>query len=652
MAKKDKEKQKEESKKEKGKITPPLKYLLFGGAGLVVLSLFLFAGYSIIFQHKNYINQYVGAISLGGKDKDETKRVLKEAADKYQNSQIVLKNTNLNKVYNVDPTEIGLTFDIERSADAIWSFGRGSGALGNMVDQIKSIFIRRNCDLFISLNEKGLTQKIKVIAEELDKPEKDYAIVYKGSGFELMTERIAGERIDQTKIIAELKKRFSRLSTAEASFSISVYEPKVTLESANKTLSEANAIISLGDLSVKGDGQEFKADKDTIAGFIKSNPNGKELELIFNEDRIKKFLESVAKTINVDPGNAKLRMENGKIVIFNQSTIGKLLKVDQAVNEIKSVLLARITGVSNQAVLVVETKSPQITETEVSSLGITELVGTATTSFKGSPANRVHNITVGANGINGVLLKPGEEFSTLAHFGVIDASGGYLEELVIKENRTVPEFGGGLCQVSSTIFRTAINAGMKITERTAHKYRVGYFEPPIGMDATIYDPAPDFKFINNYKSHVLIQSKIEGTKITFDIYGTKDGRKIEISTPVAFDYVSPGEPIITETDTLPAGERKKIESAHQGATARFDYKVTSTSGEVLQQKTFISKYVPWPEKWLVGKGAAPAVVPDPIPVVPETPTPPPAPTPTCTDAIQNGDETGVDCGGSCTACAG
>ncbi len=649
MIKKDKETAREEDKGEKTKVKIPLKYLIFGGAGLIVLSLLSFAAYSIAFQNKNYINQYVGTINLGGRDKNDTKNVLKEAAEKYQNSQIVLKNTNLNKVYNIDPTEIGLTFDVDRSADEIWSFGRGGSALGNMLDQIKSIFVRRNFDLFISLNEKGLNQKIKTIAEELDKPEKDYSLVYTGNGFEITTERVAGERINQAKIVLDLKKSFSSLSTAENIFTIDVYEPKVTLESANKTLSEANGIISPGELIIKGEGQEFKADKDTIAGFIKSSHNGSDLELDFNEDRIKKFLDVVAKAVNVDAGNAKLRMENGKVVVFNQSKVGKALKIDQTINEIKSALLARITGVYNQVTLVVESKSPQITETEVSSLGINELIGTASTSFKGSPPNRVHNITIGANGLNGVLLKPGEEFSTLSHLGVIDASGGYLEELVIKENRTIPEFGGGLCQVSSTIFRTAIYAGMKITERSAHKYRVGYFEPPIGMDATIYDPAPDFKFVNNYKSHVLIQSRIEGTKLTFDIYGTKDGRKIDVSNPIAFDYVNPGEPIITETDTLPAGERKKIESAHQGATARFDYKVTSASGDVLQQKTFVSKYVPWPEKWLVGKAAAPAVVPDPIPATPETPAP--LPTTTCTDGTQNGDETGVDCGGSCSVCA-
>jgi vancomycin resistance protein YoaR len=278
--------------------------------------------------------------------------------------------------------------------------------------------------------------------------------------------------------------------------------------------------------------------------------------------------------------------------------------------------------------MVVEIKKPEVDSGDINNYGVTELIGSATTSFKGSPANRVHNITVGTNLINGVMLKPNEVFSTLGHLGVIDASGGYLEELVIRENSTVAEFGGGLCQVSSTLFRAALNAGTKITERQNHKYRVGYFEPPYGMDATIYDPAPDFKFLNNYKKHILIQSKIEGTNLTFEFYGTKDGRKIEVGAPTIYDFVNPGEPIIAETDTLAAGVKKQIEKAHQGATTSFLYKITSSTGEILQEKNFVSKYVPWPEKWLVGKQPA-------------------TPAPTCSDATQNGDEAGVDCGGSC-----
>jgi vancomycin resistance protein YoaR len=634
-----KTKKKSESSQKKLKISP--KYLIFGGVGLILLCLIAFASYSFAYDHKNYLHVYVGDIDLGGKSKEATVTILNDNSQKFINSEITLKNPDTDKTYSLDPVEIGCTFNVEKTADEIWQYGRDNqGVINNFYNQFLSLFVKKRFPLAFALNQTGLDQKVKVIADELDQPEKDYALVYNNGVFELATERAPGARIDQKKIKDDIRNRFSTLSLKEIDFSISKYDPQITLENANKTLKDANTIIDGGELVLKDSGQNYTIDKETIVGFIKSSSDGQELALVFNEDRMHKYLETIAKSINIDSGNAKLRMENGKVTVFNQATIGKTLKVEETISEIKNALLARINGISKSANLVIDTKIPQITETGISNLGIKELVGSATTSFKGSPANRIHNITIGANGINGVLLKPGEEFSTLGHLGNIDATGGYLEELVIREDRTVPEFGGGLCQVSTTLFRMAINAGMKITERSNHKYRVGYFEPPIGMDATIYDPAPDFKFINNYGSYVLIQSKVEGNTLTFEVYGTKDGRKIEISTPVAYDYTTPGDPVMIETDTLAPGEKKQIEKAHNGASAKFDYKVTTTSGEILQQKTFISKYIPWPEKWLVGKAA---------PVAETPPASPPAPS--CTDASQNGDETGVDCGGSCpTAC--
>ena len=150
---------------------------------------------------------------------------------------------------------------------------------------------------------------------------------------------------------------------------------------------------------------------------------------------------------------------------------------------------------------------------------------------------------------------------------------------------------------------------MEILERRNHKYRVSYYEPPVGMDATIYDPSPDFKFKNNYASHILIQAKVKGNNITFQFFGTKDGRVIEIGTPEVYDFVDPPPPLDIESDTLQPGERKRIERSHKGASAKFHYKV-SRGVEILQEKDFLSKYTPWQERWLVGP---PVDQPEPAP---------------------------------------
>jgi vancomycin resistance protein YoaR len=105
-----------------------------------------------------------------------------------------------------------------------------------------------------------------------------------------------------------------------------------------------------------------------------------------------------------------------------------------------------------------------------------------------------------------------------------------LPELVIKENKTTPEFGGGICQVSSTLFRAAIYSGLKITERRNHSYPIRYYLP-YGMDATIYEPRPDFKFINNTPGPILILSEVVGTELTFRFFGTRDGRSVTVDGP-------------------------------------------------------------------------------------------------------------------------
>jgi vancomycin resistance protein YoaR len=160
-----------------------------------------------------------------------------------------------------------------------------------------------------------------------------------------------------------------------------------------------------------------------------------------------------------------------------------------------------------------------------------------------------------------------------------------------------------------------MNAGLKITERQNHRYRVSYYEPPVGMDATIYEGSPDFKFVNTYPNSILVQSSVVGTKITFEIYGKKDGRTTEVTNPNVYDVVNPPYPLYTETDTLPVGTTKKIEGSHPGASASFNYTVFNADGSVINKQTFTSKYVPWQAKYLVGT-AQPAV-----------PTPSPSPTP-------------------------
>lgn len=257
------------------------------------------------------------------------------------------------------------------------------------------------------------------------------------------------------------------------------------------------------------------------------NISKKEL-LTLHTERIKTYLTDLERRVNKDPVEAKFSVTQGKVSAFSLSQNGLALD--------KNASLQIISEKIKQPILPTEIKlahkiiEPKIKSEDVENLGISTLIGEGKSNFRGSPKNRIYNIKVAIERFNGVLIKPGEEFSFVNVLGEVDEEHGYKAELVIKKNKTEPEFGGGICQVSSTAFRAAIWSGLKITARRNHAYPVAYYNPQ-GMDATVYVPRPDLRFINNTPGHILIQTIIEGTELLFRFYGTSDGRKIEVDGP-------------------------------------------------------------------------------------------------------------------------
>jgi vancomycin resistance protein YoaR len=253
-------------------------------------------------------------------------------------------------------------------------------------------------------------------------------------------------------------------------------------------------------------------------------------QIVINSDAIQSYIEDLSRKVNRDAADAKFQITDGKVTTFSEAQNGITLDTEKSV-EIISDALKNDFGQSSQTIpLSFESKKPEINYGDVNNLGITSLIGEGTSDFKGSPKNRIHNVKVGAERFNGILIKPGEEFSFVKTLGEVDANHGYLPELVIKKNVTEPEFGGGICQVSTTAFRAAIYSGLKITARKNHAYPVSYYNPQ-GMDATVYVPSPDLRFVNNTPGYILIQTKIVGTILTFDFYGTDDGRKVTVDGP-------------------------------------------------------------------------------------------------------------------------
>jgi vancomycin resistance protein YoaR len=251
---------------------------------------------------------------------------------------------------------------------------------------------------------------------------------------------------------------------------------------------------------------------------------------------------------------------------------------------------------------------PQTTLADTNDLGIKELVAVGESDFTGSSGNRKTNITVGSSKYNGLILKPGEEFSFNKYLGDVDAKNGFKPEIVIKREGLVPEFGGGLCQVSSTAFRAAMNAGFPITARKNHAFAVRYYSPA-GTDATIYSPTVDLKFVNDLSSHMLVRTRMEGTKLYYEYYGTKDDRQVVLEGPVHYDKKADG--------SLKAVWTKKV--TKNGETVQQDFRSNYVSPNLYQKVATTQASTP-----------NPVATPTPANPTQEAPTPAPLPAPTPT----------------------
>jgi vancomycin resistance protein YoaR len=326
----------------------------------------------------------------------------------------------------------------------------------------------------------------------------------------------------------------------------------------------------------------------------------------------KAFLEEqIAMVVNVEAESAKFEVgENGKIKEFRGSRPGIGLDIDEtyaALNHAFSQRTWHDEGIANSIPVVVEQVEPEVKTGEVNDLGINEILGVGYSNYSGSPANRVRNIRHAVyNKLNGLLIKPDEEFSLLNALRPFTIDGGYLPELVIKGEKIEPEIGGGLCQIGSTMFRAAMNSGLPITERRNHSLVVSYYNDHRngnpGTDATIYDPAPDFRFKNDTGHYILLTTEMntETGDLYFTLWGTNDGRKGSYSEPVVSQWIPHGPVKEIETTELAPGQRK-CQGAHSGAVASFTYTRELPSGETID-RVFESYYRPLPTICLVGVG--------------------------------------------------
>ncbi len=279
-------------------------------------------------------------------------------------------------------------------------------------------------------------------------------------------------------------------------------------------------------------------------------------------------------------------------------------KISDLVNQALTELAAETAPATLEKDLPLAIKPPTKTLESTNKLGIKELMGFGDSEYDHSIPTRIYNVSLTTGRINNTIVKPGEEFSFNRTLGDVSAETGFKPAYVIKDGQTVLGDGGGVCQVSTTVFRSALNAGLPITKRKAHSYRVSYYElnQKPGLDATVYSGDVDLRFINDTGHHLLIHAEANSQDLYMkaEIYGTSDGRHAEILDHKTWDARPAPAPVYIPDPTLPPGKLKQIDWAASGIRASFRYVVKDKSGAVIRDQEFFSNYIPWSAKYLKG----------------------------------------------------
>lgn len=467
-------------------------------------------------------------LSLGGQNAEQAEKNILAYFLFLEKQKIKLEYQG--KYYEAAPAELGISLNPDSSLRQAFSIGRKKNILAGLGEQIISFLRKYNLEADYSLNENELNNFIALNLNDIENPPRNSNLVFDNqkNNYEI-TPAEKGVIINRIKLKNDFKKIGYYSSIALLTIEALPIVDEKEAEDAKKSVIK---IIDAAPYALVYQDQSWPIDKLTLIDIIGFAVTDNKLTIVFDKDKLKEKLKSIASTIDREATNAQLIIgEDGRANIFSLGNNGLKLDIEKNMNLIEE----NIKNQTKTTVLAINEIKPEITSNDdINNLGITNLISRGESNFVGSPNNRIHNIKLGASKMNGIILKPSEEFSFNKLLGEVDEARGYLPELVIKNHKTVPEYGGGLCQVSTTVFRAAINAGFQITERYAHPFAVKYYNPQ-GFDATIYPPHPDLKFINNTPNYILIQARIKGSKLIFEFYGTADNRDVKIKGPIIYE---------------------------------------------------------------------------------------------------------------------
>jgi len=587
-------------------LAVPFSLFLFGGFLLISV-----LGFEVAYADRIYPGVYVNDVDLSGQSFTEANQILAEALPYTYEGEIVF--TYQDQSWEAKPIDLGYIVDPTVSAKSALDVGRDSWLPVNLYTKVQGWFSGVQISPVAFYDERVALTYLQAIAEAIDQPMIEAGLALENTEV-LVTSGQVGREVDITSTLAGLKSALVKME--DAVITVTVAETPPAILDVEPQAELARQILSEPLVLTESNSESWTITPEELAPMLRvarvedGEGDQSSYQVALNEDLFRVYLGSLAPSLSVYPVNTRFIFndETRILEVIEPAVIGRELNIDASIEHINSQL---ISG-QHQIALQFDTLTPAVTnETTGEELGITELVHEEISYFYGSDDARVQNIRTASAQFHGLLIPPGATFSMADALGNISLENGYAEALIIYGGQTIQGVGGGVCQVSTTLFRAAFFAGFPIPERHAHAYRVSYYEmrrdgskdPNLaGLDATVYVPIVDMKFIND-TGHWLLMETYMGQyySLTWKFYGTDDGRTVDWQTTGPTNVIPAPDPLYRENPDLKEGQIKQVDYAAEGA----DISVTRTvyiNNQVHFSDSFYTRFRPWQAIFEYGPG--------------------------------------------------
>lgn len=564
------------------------------------------ASYFVVYRDRVYLGVHAAGYDLGGLTRSQATDLLRlRAAPTYASRIVTL--TSGGRLWAPTYTDLGARLDPDATVAAAYAVGRGSplGPLRALLLPLRPVALPPA----VTVDPGPFNDFIGRLALETAVAPKNASVAVAGSTTYAVPAQ-PGRRLDIPALAPQLQAILRAGATTTIDLPMTDALPQVSdsNDAAQQALRLAGAPLSLtfGDRAwtlKPTDLQDMLTYQVDEAGRLTTG---------LDRTRLQAWVARLSPDIDRPARDGRLRWDvaASRPVATQASQEGLALDVFASTSRLMDALQASLTSAApplaeRRAEATIRRVAPAVDTSQPDKLGIKELVWEETSFFQGSEAGRVRNIQLAASKFDGVTIPPGATFSFNQTVGEISAKTGYDETLIIVDNQTQRGPGGGVCQVSTTVFRAAFWAGLPFVERYAHAYRVSYYEQgnkPLGLEAAIFHPDVDLKFTNDTGATLLMQTAVNPANgsLTVRLYGTKPAREVALEGPTVKDRKPPGPPVYQDDPALPVGQTKQVEVAREGMDVEL-FRVIKRGGQVLSREKFVSEYIPTQATFKVGK---------------------------------------------------